>query len=160
MRDYSASEALIIVKEMMDKLCLDMVAKQLATQSVSLYVGYSYAYGTEGAKGTASFGAETNADSVILPAITALYQRIVNRTFAIRRICLCCNNVVPDQGVLQLNMFDDVNKQVRNKVIQETMLSIKARYGKNAILKGMNYDKAATGRERNMQIGGHKSGTS
>ena len=156
MRDYAAKEGLIIVKEMMDKLCLDMVAKKLATQSVTLYIGYSHAYGQEGSKGTAKFSVETNADSIIIPAVAALYQRIVNSSFAIRRICLCCNNVVTDQGVLQLNMFEDTTKQVRNKVIQETMLEIKARYGKNAILKGMNYEKAATGRERNMQIGGHK----
>ena len=159
MRDYTAKEGLIIVKEMMDKLCLDMVAKKLATQSVTIYIGYSHAYSAEGTKGTASFSTETNADSIIVPAVAALYQRIVNSAFAIRRICLCCNSVVADQGVLQLNMFEDATKQIRNKAIQETMLSIKARYGKNAILKGMNYEDAATGRERNMQIGGHKSGT-
>lgn len=56
-------------------------------------------------------------------------------------------------------MFEDTAKQVRNKAIQEAMLGIKARYGKNAILKGMNYEDAATGRERNKFIGGHKSGT-
>lgn len=156
MRDYTAKEALVIVKEMSDKVCLDMVAKKVATQSVSIYIGYSHAYGAEGAKGTVKLTAETNADSIIMPAVAALYQRIVNPSFAIRRVCICCNNIVPDQGVLQLNMFEDTTKQIRNKAIQEAMLEIKAKYGKNAILKGMNYEEAATGRERNMQIGGHK----
>lgn len=156
LRDYTAKEALVIVKEMCDKVCLEMVSKQVATQSISLYIGYSYAYGSAGSKGTVKLTAETNADSIIIPAVAALYQRIVNSSFAIRRVCVCCNNIVRDQGVLQLNMFEDTTKQIRNKAIQETMLEIKAKYGKNAILKGMNFDPAATGRERNMQIGGHR----
>lgn len=59
---------------------------------------------------------------------------------------------------MQLSMFEDTSKQLRGKAIQETMLGIRAKYGKNSILKGMNYDPAATGRERNQQIGGHKRG--
>ena len=66
--------------------------------------------------------------------------------------------MLPDPGVLQLNMFQDVSKQIRDKAIQEPILSIRARYGKNAVLKDMNYEQAATGRARNLQIGGHKSG--
>lgn len=57
------------------------------------------------------------------------------------------------------HMFEDISRQLKNKAIQETVLEIRAKYGKNAILKGMNYEEAATGRERNNQIGGHKSGT-
>ena len=157
MRDYRYDEGLVIVKEMMDQLCLDMVSKKLATESVSLYVGYSHTQCIGGAKGTAKLACETNADSIIIPAIATLYKRIVNPAYAIRRICLCCNSVVEDRGVYQLNMFDDISAQLRSRAIQETMLGIKAKYGKNAILKGVNYDPAATGRERNLQIGGHKS---
>lgn len=157
MRDYSFQEGLIIVKEMMDQLCLDMVAKKLVTESVSLYVGYSHSYCDGGTNGTAKVASQTNADSLLIPAISTLYQRIVNPAYPIRRICLCCNNVAKDSGAYQINMFEDVSSQLRNRAIQETMLCIKAKYGKNAILKGTNYDPAATGRERNLQIGGHKS---
>ena len=157
MRDYRYEEGLVIVKEMMDQLCLDMVAKKLATKSVSLYVGYSHTQCIGGTKGTAKLACETNADSIIVPALATLYKRIVNPAYPIRRICLCCNSVVEDHGVFQLNMFDDISEQLRCRAIQETMLVIKAKYGKNAILKGVNYDPAATGRERNLQIGGHKS---
>ena len=156
MRDYTPKEALVIVKEMCDNLCLDMVSKKVVTQSVSVYVGYAHAFGAEGAKGTVKLSSETNAYSIIVPAVAALYQRIINPSLAIRRIGLCCHSIVPDQGVLQLNMFEDTTKQIKDKAIQETILEIKAKYGKNAILKGMNYDEAATGRERNMQIGGHR----
>jgi len=100
---------------------------------------------------------ETNAASVIVPAVVALYRRIVSPAYVIRRVGISCNNVVEDHGALQLNMFEDVTKQLKNKAIQEAMLGIRAKYGKNAILKGMNFEEAATGRERNAQIGGHKA---
>ena len=158
MRDYKYQEGEIIAKEMMDQLCLDMAAKKLATDSVSLYVGYSYTQGVPGAGGTAKLATETNLASMLVPAIETLYHRIVDPRFVIRRVCLSCNNVVEDIGVLQLNMFEDTTKQLRNKAIQETMLGIRAKYGKNSILKGVNFDPAATGRERNLQIGGHRSG--
>ena len=99
MRDYRYEEGLGIAKEMMDQLCLDMVAKKLATESVSLNVGYSYTQCIGGAKGTAKRTCETNADSIIIPAIATLYKRIVNPAYAIRRICLGCISVVEDRGV-------------------------------------------------------------
>ena len=158
MRDFRYEEAEIIAKEMVDQLCLDMAAKGLATESVSLYVGYSYTYGVPGAGGTAKLSAETNSSSVIMPAIGTLYRRIVNPAYGIRRICLFCNNVVEDRGVFQLSMLEDTNKQLRDKSLQETLLGIRAKYGKNAILRGISYTPASTARERNGQIGGHKSG--
>ena len=157
MRDYQYKEGELIAKEMTDQLCLDMAAQKLVTDSISLYVGYSYTEGVPGAGGTAKLSTETNAASVVVPAVSALYRRIVNPTYVIRRICINFNNVVEDQGALQLNMFEDVTKQLKNKAIQEAMLGIRAKYGKNAILKGMNFEEAATGRERNAQIGGHKA---
>lgn len=157
-RDYKFNEAETIAKEMMDQLCLDMAAKKLATASVSLYVGYSYTYGVPGVGGTAQLSSETNAAAVILPAIGALYRRIVNPAYGIRRVCLACNNVVEDHGTFQLNMFEDATKQLRNKALQEAMLGIRAKYGKNSILRGISYTPESTVRERNLFIGGHKSG--
>lgn len=159
MRDYRFQEGEIIAKEMADKLCLDMAAQKLCTESVSLYVGYSYTEGKPPAVGTARFEAPTNLAQQVLPAIEVLYRRITDPACVIRRIGLSCNGLVEDPGTLQLNMFEDVTRQLRQKVLQEAMLGIRARYGKNAILKGMNYVPAATGRERNAQIGGHRSGT-
>ena len=158
MADYGCTAAEIIVKEMMDQLCLDMAAQKLATDSVSLYIGYSYTYGVPGAGGTAQLTSETNAASVILPAISTLFRRIVNPAYGIRRVCLCCNNVVEERGALQLNMFEDTTKQLRSKALQEAMLGIRAKYGKNSILRGISYTPESTARERNNQIGGHKSG--
>ena len=62
------------------------------------------------------------------------------------------------EGDIQLSLFEDLSQDEKDKDLQTAVLEIKERYGKNAILKGMNYDKAGTTIERNMQIGGHKSG--
>lgn len=135
-----------------------MAAKKVAMDSAFLYIGYSYTQGIPGAGGTASLGVETNTASMLVPVIKTLYRRIVDPRYVIRRVCISCNNIVADTGVMQLNMFEDTSRQLRGKAIQEAMLGIRAKYGKNSILKGMNYDPAATGRERNGQIGEHRSG--
>lgn len=155
LRDYSAREAEVIAKEMADQLCLDMAAKHLATDSISLYVGYSYTQGIPGTGGTVKLANHTNAAGVIVPAITSLYRRIVDPSLIVRRVCLSCNDVCEDTGDLQLSMFEDTSRQIKNKAVQEAMLTIRAKYGKNAILKGMSYTEASTARERNEQIGGH-----
>ncbi|MGN0493271.1 MAG: DNA repair protein, partial [Acutalibacteraceae bacterium] len=112
--------------------------------------------GVSGAKGTAQTAKKTNADSLIIPAVISLYDRIINPNYPVRRISITCNRVVADNGAEQLTLFDEIDTD-RNLILQETMLKIKARYGKNSILKGMNFQDAATTRERNEQIGGHKA---
>ena len=158
MRDYKYEEAEVIVKEMIDQLCLDMAAQNFVTDSVSRFVGYSQSQGVFGAGGSVRLTTQTNVASTVMPAVANLYRRITNPLMPIRRINLSCNDVREDQNELQLNMFEDVSKQIRGKALQETLLNIRAKYGKNAILKGVNFDEAATGRERNTQIGGHRGG--
>ena len=156
MRDYTFSEARIIIKEMIDLLCLDMVSKKLITDSVSLYVGYSNSLDIPGAKGTAQIAKKTNADCLVIPAVVSLYDRIVNPNYPVRRINITCNRVVASGGAEQLSVFDETDTE-KNLILQETMLKIKLKHGKNSILKGMNFQDAATTRERNRQIGGHKA---
>ena len=63
-----------------------------------------------------------------------------------------------DEGIYQFDLFTDTKKQEKEKSLQKALLGIKKKYGKNAVLKGTNYLDGATMRERNQQIGGHKSG--
>lgn len=162
MRDYSFAEGKLIVREMMDLLCLDLVDKELVTNSITIQVGYSNVLKEEPARGTASLEQETNADSVIIPAVVETYERVVNPNKPVRRINITCNNVRPRQHrPYQLSLFDcgyNTEKMKRNHKLQKAILGIKKRFGKNAILKGMNLEEAATTIERNQQIGGHKSG--
>ena len=157
MCDYSFADGMLIVKEMMDLLCLDMVEKGLVTKSITLHIGYSNQLRIPSAHGTASLDTETNADILSIPAVTALYKRIVNPMYHVRRINISCNNVMPEE-CHQYSFFVDAAELERNRKVQKAVISIKNKYGKDAILKGMNLEEHATTRERNHQIGGHKSG--
>ncbi len=156
MRDYNHSEARLIIKEMLDLLCLDMVSKNLITDSVTLYVGYSNTLDIPGVSGTANIIKKTNSDTLIIPAVISLYDHIVNPEYPVRRINLTCNRVTSCEEAEQLSLLE-TDDTIKNRTLQETVLGIKARFGKNAVLKGMNFNEAATTRERNNQIGGHKA---
>ncbi|MDE5934014.1 MAG: DNA repair protein, partial [Lachnospiraceae bacterium] len=155
--DYPFEEGKLIVKEMMDLLCLDMVEKKLVTRSVTLHVGYANRLNVPSAHGTTSLTDETNSDLLLIPAVTSLYERIVNPQFPLKRVNISCNNVVPEE-FHQYSFFTDAEELERNRKVQEAVISIKKKFGKNAILKGMNLEEHATTRERNTQIGGHRSG--
>lgn len=162
MRDYDFEEGRLIVREMMDLMCLDLVDKKLVTSSVTLYVGYSNSLHADPSRGTAKFAIPTSADRLIIPAVIALYNRTVDKTKMVRRINITCNQVidVDTNATQQLSFFDQPDDQSaeKNLKVQKAVLEIKKKYGKNSILKGMNYEESATTRERNRQIGGHKSG--
>lgn len=157
-RDYSQQEALIIVKEMADVLCIELKAKKLVAASLSLYVGFSNAVLTPGAHGSVTFKYPTNNDTDIISYITSLYKSIMKENLPIRRINLSFNNVLPDNSGRQIFLFENIEKENKKACLQDTVIEIKHKFGKNAILKGMNFLPSATTIERNMQIGGHKSG--
>lgn len=157
MCDYPYEEGKLIVKEMMDLLCLDLVEKNLVTKSVTLHVGYSNHLKLNPAHGTFRLDDETNSDLILIPAITSLYEQIINPDFPIRRVNISCNNVIPEE-FHQYSFFTDIVELEKNRKVQKAVLEIKHKFGKNAILKGMNFEEGAMTRERNHQIGGHKSG--
>lgn len=157
MRDYEHEEGKLIVKEMMDLLCLDMVEQGLVTQSVTLHMGYSNELKIPSVHGTVSFTTQTNSARTIIPQVEALYERLKNPEFPIRRVNICCNRVV-EEGYRQYDLFSDPVELERENRMQKAVIGIKRRFGKNAILKGMNLEEGAMTRERNHQIGGHRSG--
>ena len=155
--DYPYDKGLVIVKEMMDLLCLDLVEKNLITKSVTLHVSYSNRLNIPSAHGTTTPDVDTNSDVLLIPAVTALYERIVDPSYGIHRVNITCNNVMPEE-YHQYHFFVDGEELERNRKMQQAVISIKNKFGKDAILKGMNFEEGATTRERNHQIGGHKSG--
>lgn len=157
MRDYEHEEGKLIVKEMMDLLCLDMVEKGLVTQSVTLHMGYSNERHLPSVHGTVSFTTAMNSARSILPKIEDLYDRLKDPDIPIRRVNICCNRVVKE-GYRQYDLFSDPIELEREHRMQEAVIGIKRKFGKNAILKGMNLEEGAMTMERNLQIGGHKSG--
>ena len=157
MCDYNFDDGLLVVKEMIDALCLDLVDQELVTGSVTLHVGYSNALNMKPAHGTTRLDINTNSDLIIIPAVTNLYREIVRPNIGIRRINITFNNVMPE-GYTQYTFFMDIEALERNKKIQKAMIEIKSKFGKNAVLKGKDLQKNANAIERNRQIGGHKSG--
>ena len=126
------------------------------------------------AHGSANLGRQTASTKLLLGAVTGLYDRIVDVNLLVRRVNITANHVVDEslaqkKGTLeQLDLFTDYSAiqaqketeeaaLAREKRIQEAMLSIKKKHGKNAILKGMNLEDGATTVDRNRQIGGHKA---
>lgn len=157
MSDYSFLDGDLIVREMAELMCLEMTEKNLVTKSVNLRVGYSNAAKLLPSNGTVSLEAETNLSKILVPAVSSLYKKITNEDFAVRRVNITFNDV-REENAVQIGLFDDVNVIENGKKIQTAMLGIKKKFGKNAVLKGINLEKAATTVKRNRQIGGHKSG--
>lgn len=155
--DYPFDKGLLVVKEMTDLLCLDLVEKKLVTRSITLHVGYSNRFNVPSAHGTSALHMDTSSDLLIIPAVTALYERIVDPSYQIHRINITCNHVMPEE-YRQYSFFVDADELDRNRKMQQAVISIKNKFGKDAILKGMNLEEGATTIERNHQIGGHKSG--
>lgn len=124
------------------------------------------------AHGTANIDHKTSSTKVITSEIMKLYDRIVNPILLIRRLNLTACNLVSedteDEPIIeQVDLFsnyEEISKQkeknledeIEEKKIQKTLLDIKKKYGKNSILKAMNYEEGATAKERNKEVGGHR----
>ena len=195
-RPYPYEKARLVAREMADALALDLVDKRLATDQLVLTVGYDIenlkdpgrlrAYRGEvtvdrygrsiprHAHGTANLGRYTSSSKLILEAVTALFERIVDRELLVRRLNLTAAHVADEAEASaggapeQLDLFTDYEEQRRNreresaelareKKRQEAILSIRRKYGKSAIIKGMDLQEGATAKERNEKIGGHKA---
>ncbi|QNO13294.1 DNA methylase [Alkalicella caledoniensis] len=126
------------------------------------------------AHGTTNLGRQTSSTKLIMGAVTELFERIVDKNLLVRRVNIAANHVVDEANAKekdtyeQLDLFTDyetvnVKKEeeeaelAREKKIQKAMLQIKKKYGKNAVLRGMNLEEGATTIDRNKQIGGHKA---
>jgi len=125
------------------------------------------------AHGTVHLGGHTSSTRSITQAVMELYDRVVDPTLLVRRMYVVANNVLPEEAAAppdvlgQMDLFSDAAQTAgqerreadlqRERRRQEAILSIQKRYGKNALLKGMNLEEGATARDRNRQIGGHKA---
>ena len=178
---YSFDKALVVAEEMAEEVGLSLLWRKLMTDQVVLTVGYDVANlrnGYEGevkadfygravpkhAHGTYRLGEWTNSTSKIREAVRELFEKNVDSKLYIRRITIDVGHVRREKDVAkearQMSLFDNMEEKKeteKERRANEAVLKIKRRYGKNAILKGINYEEGATGRERNAQIGGHRA---
>ena len=128
----------------------------------------------KGAHGSKNLGEKTSSTKKIMSKTIQLFDEIVDKKLKVRRMYVVANHIVPASSIPaepdfeQMNLFTDYEELQRQKEaeaaalekekrLQKAMLSIKEKYGKNAILHGTSYEEGATGRDRNRQIGGHKA---
>lgn len=153
--DYNARDAYLILKEMVDTNVLNLTEKHLVTDRISLYIGYSKDR-RKPSRGTCKITNRTNSYRILMEEFYLLYKRIVDPNYPIRQIALSFGNV-RDEIYEQYDLFADMEKIEKERKLQQTLVNIRNKYGKNAALKGMNYLPKGTARYRNMTIGGHKA---
>ncbi len=180
---YSFEKARLVLREMADALSLDLVAKGLVTDQIVVTVGYDIdnkAYRGETvtdrygrkipkhAHGSANLPRQTASTRYIMDAAVEIFNRVVDPDLQIRRLNIVANRIMAENALEpameQFDLFADPaviqaeeEALSRERRRQQAMLAIKGKYGKNAILKGMNFQEGATARARNGQIGGHKA---
>ena len=181
---YSWKKARLVVWEMADQLALDLIEKGCVTDQVVLTVGYDTENASAGYQGeviidrygrkipkhghgSQNLGEYTSSSMLITQALIELYDKTTNPALLVRRLNIVANHVIMETEMPmmeQLDLFTDYQTMQKRKEVlkkeksrQQTILAIKKKYGKNAILKGMNLEEGATATQRNEQIGGHKA---
>lgn len=154
--DADYDEALLLVEEMAEILIQDLAVKELAVHGVSLCVGYS-GNSHRAAQGSRSFP-YTDSPRDIHQAFAALYRAKVQPGLPIRTLNLSVNGLRPSHDVIfQENLFGNPEKDWRDRRIEKTLGLVQHRFGRNALLKGIDYMPGANRRMRNALIGGHRA---
>ncbi len=182
---YSAKDAKLITKEMMDSLILDLVRGHLLTNQITLTINYDIKsmedykgdtivdyYGRVVPKyshGTGNLDHYTSSTKIITDKISKVYDEIVNPDLKIRKLTVAVYNLIyeddsnKDLVRKQLDIFTSEEDEIKSEVneeteknVQEAIIKIQNKFGKNSILKGMNLEKKSTAIRRNSEVGGHK----
>ena len=154
-KDYNYADALLVTKEMVELLSLELITKNLKTESINLYVGYSKDF-IEPSKGSKKLEIATNVYTDLLKEYEKLYSKIVSKIEPIRRIGISFGKLSSD-NYEQLNLFVNQEKKDKEKNIERTINILKNKFGKNLLLKGINLQENATTTVRNNLIGGHNA---
>ncbi len=155
MQDYDYEKAKLVILEMTLTGCQEMMRRKVITNNVGIYVGYSKEV-IPATSGTVKMSATTNVFSVISEYVERLFADTTKWNYPIRRLGISFNNVV-DEGCEGYDLFTNFEEVEKEKHLEQTVLHIKERFGKNAILRGFDLQEGATTVVRNKLIGGHNS---
>lgn len=178
---YDYKKARVVALEMAEEVGLNLLKKRLVTDQIVLTVNYDKKslnkytseitedfYGRKVPKhahGTFNLRHYTSSSDLICSGVKQVFDEVVDPDLLVRRITINVNHVKYEDDLKnelrQLDLFNDYVKEngerlAKERRANEAILAIKKRYGKNAILRGLNFEEGATGRERNAQIGGHR----
>ena len=152
--NYSYETGKIVLMEMIQEGCYRLANDHLATSLLHIYLSYGDEYKI-GAKGTIRMSETTNLYSIIGKYAEDLYDKIYkDRARPVRRISFDFSDLVSESAE-QYDFFTDINKVEKEKNLVFSVLSLKEKYGKNAVLKGLDLQEDATQKERNKMVGGH-----
>ena len=154
-RDYSLAEARVVMQEMILNGCQELMRRRVITSKVWIGIGYSGEIHPS-THGTIRIQYATSLCSMIMPSALQLFEQTALAGCQIRRLGISFCDVC-DEGCEGYDLFTDWEAVKREKARERAVLEISDRYGKNAVLRGMNYLEGATQRERNGMIGGHRA---
>ncbi len=162
--DYTFEEGRMILREMVDETVLDLVDKHVVTSHVNLYVGYKKEADDEGCSihpvnhvnVSKKLSLATNSFDKLMDIMNRLYCEKVDRNRPIRRINMAFGNLEPEECATY-DLFSDLEKEDEERARQDTIIAIKHRFGKDALMRGTSYKDKARGIERAHQVGGHNA---
>ncbi len=158
MRDYSFEEAIIVLKEMADLLCLRLVAEKKLVRVISIMIGYNnMSEGYYPSRISKKLITPTNSSRIITEFVSDLYDKIAYKDVPIRRMYISFEDI-KDDDFRQLDFFSELEEDEKDSSVQKAMLDIKLKNGKNAVVNGISLTEEGTAMERNRLIGGHRSG--
>ncbi len=152
-KDYNYKQTLLVLKEMLDDLTLQLVKLDLVSTGIKISIGYSLEINKTSSK-QMKFDSSTNRFSVIVSYLNILYDKTVIKEYPIRKLSLSLLNVRKEE-VSQLDLFDEVNKANKEEELLKTIANLKSKHGKNQVLRAISLESYATAKKRNKLIGGH-----
>ena len=156
-RDYDYDEAAVVMGEMAIHGCLELYKRHVITSKLWISVGYSRYETYPPAQASIKLSCATQLASIIEPTVKAKFREIVARGVPIRNLAISfCDT--RDEGCEGYDLFTDWAAVDKEKAAERTVLEIRDKFGKNAVLRGVNLNKVGTQRERNGFIGGHRAG--
>ena len=154
MRDYSPSEAKLVVKEVVDELCARLRKANACTGCVSLFLGYSSVDGGGGMNHQCALDVPSDDNDVLFTAIERLYDRYVSPK-KIRDVVVCFTKLHPYSGLRQASFFSNEEDQAKRRSLRLAVDAISTRYGRSAVLRASSLLGNSTVIERHKLIGGH-----
>lgn len=154
--NYSPADAQIVMLEMLQNGCYDLMRQGFVTRNLRIFVEYGDVRG-EGDKANVKLDVSTNLYSQFYAAVAAAYNKMVDKKRPVRKVGYDFFDLQPDTA-MQFSFFNDNLKYEREKRLVKSVIGLQDKYGKNAVLKGLDLCDNATQVERNRMIGGHSSG--
>ena len=155
--NYNFNDAKLVMREMVQNGCYELYKQHYVTSLLHLNISYGDKREDIIAKGSFRMNITTNLYSKISKFTDSLFDSIVDKKRPIRKIEYCFAELMPEDFE-QYDFFTDIDAIKKEKKLISSILDIQKKYGKNSLLKGLDLEEKATQRERNLSIGGHKSG--